>query len=411
MAAKPSRRGATGTGSEPVLRVDLEQLLRDGEGSGVEFKEDELAPQDLAKSMVALTNLRGGRILLGVTDDGTVAGAQRPDLEEWVLTVARDKIRPPVIPFVERVREVKPGHDVVVVTVDEGYAVHARWHNNMLTYYVRVGRQSREASTEELARIQQRRGDVRAELRPVPGAALAQLDEGRLEHYFAVVRGQAAPTSDEEWARLLRNTELMVDGIEAAVGSVAGVVLFGSDPRLLPHAAISATRYTGLDKGYAAQDRQTLRGPVVPTASGGDGLVDQALSFVERHTGSGAGLAPSGQRVPLFPHDVLREVLVNAVVHRDYSLTATDIEVSVYDDRVEVISPGRLPNGVTVDGMRDGVRAARNQILKDTLRDLGYMEHAGLGIPRTVIAGMRAHNGTEVDLEERGERFLVRLRA
>lgn len=105
----------------------------------------------------------------------------------------------------------------------------------------------------------------------------------------------------------------------------------------------------------------------------------------------------------------MREAVVNAVVHRDYSLTATDVELTIYGDRLEVVSPGRLPNGVTPDAMRDGVRASRNQLLKDTMRDLGFVDHMGLGVPRKIIAGMRQHNGTEPDLLEMEERFLVRL--
>ncbi len=88
----------------------------------------------------------------------------------------------------------------------------------------------------------------------------------------------------------------------------------------------------------------------------------------------------------------------------------TDIEVSIYGDRLEVISPGRLPNGVTVDKMREGVvRVARNELLKEILRDYGYIEHFGMGVRNRIIASMRRHNGTEPDLEEDDDRFVVRL--
>ncbi|MGF1647801.1 MAG: helix-turn-helix domain-containing protein [Kineosporiaceae bacterium] len=190
-----------------MLRTELLEILRNGEGSTVEFKRDDIAPQDAAKAMVALANARGGRLLMGVEDDGTVSGVTRPDIEEWVLTIGQDKVRPPLVPIVERVNDVGSGKDVLAVAIDAGYAVHARWHNGGLTYYVRVGRQSREASTEELARLQQQRGDVRTELRPVPGLPAASLDRHRLSHYFADVRGQSVPTDEESWERLLVNTE------------------------------------------------------------------------------------------------------------------------------------------------------------------------------------------------------------
>lgn len=141
------------------------------------------------------------------------------------------------------------------------------------------------------------------------------------------------------------------------------------------------------------------------------GLAEQAAYFVKRNTGITADLKEGTIRVerPTYPDEVIREAIVNALVHRDYLLSATDIELSIYADRLEIISPGRLPNGITPERMRVGCRAARNQLLKDVMRDYGYMEHMGMGIPRKIIKGMREHNGTEPDLIEDGERFIIRL--
>ena len=114
---------------------------------------------------------------------------------------------------------------------------------------------------------------------------------------------------------------------------------------------------------------------------------------------------------PVYPRDALREGLVNALIHRDYLLTSTDVELAVYGDRLEIVSPGRLPNGITPDRMRFGTRSSRNQLLNDVMRDYRYLGHMGMGIPRKIIRGMREHNGTEPDLVERDERFIVRLLA
>ncbi len=391
-------------------------LIHRGEGPTTEFKRDDITPQDAAKAMVALANARGGRLLLGVEDDGDVSGVVRPDLDEWVVTIGRDKVRPPLEPFVEIVRDVSTDRDVAVVTIEPGYAVHARWHNNALTYYLRVGRQSREASTEELARLQQQRGDVRAELRPVPGLPALGLDRRRLTHYFSAVRKQKVPEDEAGWERLLLNTEFAVRGIQIPVASLAGALLFSADVgRLLPFAGVDCTALPGKVKDYAVRERLTVRAPIAPLP--GDqgrvetGLIEQVLAFVRRNTTPTASVGTDGRRVerPAYPDDVVREAVVNAVVHRDYSLTATDVELTIYEDRLEVVSPGRLPNGVTPEAMRDGVRASRNQLLKDTMRDLGFVEHMGLGVPRKIIAGMNSHNGTEPDLLEMQERFLVRL--
>ena len=397
-----------------TTRTELLEIIANGENSGVEFKRDDLRTQDLAKELVAFSNLEGGLVLLGVEDDGTITGLTRQDLEDWVMSVCRDKIRPAIVPFFEVVRGVKGNNDVAIVRVTRGYDVHALWHNNTNRYLMRVGTQSREASPEELARLFQQRGSIRAELRPVSGATLANLDRRRLRNYFGDIRGQDVPADDDEeaWQSLLVNTEIMTEeGV-----TVGGMLLFGKTPnRFLPHAGIDAAAYPGTEPDYDAQERTALRGPMTPLLSkGGDivenGLVEQALNFVQRNTRVTIE-AQGGRRVerPVYPPDALREGIVNALIHRDYLLTSTDIELALYSDRLEIVSPGRLPNGITPDRMRAGTRAARNQILKDMMRDYRYLEHMGMGIPRKIVKGMREHNGTEPDLLERDERFVVRL--
>ncbi|MGI9000682.1 MAG: ATP-binding protein [Pseudonocardia sp.] len=397
-----------------TTRTELFELLRNGENSGVEFKCDTLEARSLACEIVALTNLSGGRILLGVETDGTVVGSTRPNLEEWVMQACRDKVRPGVIPYIEIVRDVMPGRDVAIVEVSRGYALHALWHNNHRTYFVQVGSTNREVNEAELARLVRQRGSLRTELQPVSGTSSANLDGRRLVDYFNRIRGQILPVDLEQRERLLVNTEFVTSDGPA---TVAGMALFSVEAtRFLPHAGISAAAYPGSEKDYTAVERTQLRGPMTALQGTGGlveaGLVEQAWAFVARTAGGRSIIVDGARRVdsPAYPEEVIREVIVNAVVHRDYLLTSSDIELSVYADRLEVISPGRLPNGITVESIRDGARAARNQLLKDVMRDYNYMEHMGMGVPRTIIAGMRAHNGTEPEFEEDHERLTVRLR-
>ncbi len=399
-----------------TTRTELLEIIASGENSGVEFKRDDLRTQDLAKELVAFSNLEGGMVLLGAEDDGTITGLARDDLEEWVLNVCRDKIRPAIIPFFEVVRGVRDNQDVAIVRVTRGYDVHALWHNNTNRYLIRSGSQSREASPEELARLFQQRGSMRAELRPVSGAVLANLDQRRLRNYFGNIRQQDVPEDEngEAWRSLLINTEVMTEeGV-----TVGGMLLFGTIPnRFLPHAGIDAVAFSGTEQDYDAQERTTLRGPMTPLLGKGNdltenGVVEQALEFVRRNTRVVID-TQGGRRVerPAYPPDAVREGIVNALIHRDYLLTSTDIQLAVYSNRLEIVSPGRLPNGITPDRMRLGTRSTRNQLLKDVMRDYRYLEHMGMGIPRKIISGMREHNGTEPDLIEQDERFLVRLLA
>lgn len=399
-----------------TTRVELLELINNGENSGIEFKRDVIDNRSLAKELVAFSNLSGGAVLLGVEDDGSISGLSRQSLEEWVMTACREKIRPAIIPFFEVIRDVEPGKDVAIVRVAPGFSVHSVWHNSGNTYYIRVGTQSREATPEELSRLFQQRGAFRAELRPVSGAGLADLDLRRLRDYFGRVRQQDTPDEHDEvgWNTLLLNTELMVEeGI-----TVSGLLLFGTSPnRFLPFAGIDAVAFLGAEKDYAARERATLRGPMTPLIGAGglieNGLVEQALDFIHRNVANKVFLEDGVRRVelPAYPSDVLRETVVNALIHRDYLLTSTDIELAIYNDRLEVISPGRLPNGITPARMRTGCRAARNQLVKDVMRDYGYLEHMGMGVPRKMIRGMKVHNGTDPELIETEESFTVRLLA
>ena len=172
-----------------MTKTEFLELLAAGENSGVEFKTDDIDNRALAKELVALANLRGGRILLGVDDDGDVRGLYRTDppadaerpgkvrrtyrrLEEWVMQACRDKMRPEIIPYFEILRDVAPDRDAAVVSINRGWSVHHVWHNQRRTYYIRVGSLSREASPEELARLFQQRGAVRPELQPVSGTSI-----------------------------------------------------------------------------------------------------------------------------------------------------------------------------------------------------------------------------------------------
>ncbi len=141
-----------------MTKTDLLELIKNGENSGVEFKRDTIDNRALAKELVAFTNLQGGRMLLGVDDDGAIVGITRERLEEFVMNACRDKIRPEIIPYFEILREVEPGKDVAVVEVERGWSVHCVWHDNHRAWYVRVGSESREASPEELERLFQQRG-------------------------------------------------------------------------------------------------------------------------------------------------------------------------------------------------------------------------------------------------------------
>ena len=398
------------------------ELIAAHENSRVEFKRDDVHPDRLAQEMSALLNFQGGVILLGVEDDGHVSGLSRDPraAEEWVMNVARNNLQPSATPAWSTSAI---SGDQVVGVVELSAHSHSKPYKarkgNAWVTYTRVGSQSREATREEEARLYQSARLVRYETTAVTDLGLESLDMRRLANYFRDVRDVSAPlaTDVEGWQRLLVNSDLLVNLAESYRATAAGLLLFGVSPnRRLPQAGVTATAYPGTVKEYNTVDEEIVRGPLVPVINEAwervdQGVIDRTVDFVRRNVGNTARL-DGAQRIsrPSLPDEAVRETIINAIVHRDYGREGTDVEVSLYSDRLEVISPGRLPNGVTVDKMRAGVvRVARNELLKEILRDYRYIEHRGMGVRNRIIETMRRHNGREPDLEEHDDRFVVRL--
>lgn len=403
------------------MRTDeLLELIRNGEDSGTEFKRDVVENHELAKELVCFLNLEGGTVLLGVDDDGSIVGTTRPNLEEWVAELCRRKIDPPVIPYMTWVKDVEPGKHVMAVRVPVGPdKPYARLHNDRRGYFIRVGSTCREASREELERMFQSSGRIQYGLKPVAGSKLDDLDRNRLRDYFSRVLQQACPDDDDvnAWLRHLCNIEFMTETAGEPTPTVDGMLLFGRNPkRFLPQSGVRAVAYQGIKPDYATRADEQLSGPLVPLFDEqgrvvSSGLVEQSLDFVRRNTTSTSAIDATGQRIdrPAYPVEVLREAIVNALVHRDYSIVGTDVAVALFSDRLEIESPGRLPNTATVDALKTGFRYARNQTLVNVMRDYRYVDFRGMGIREKIIPGMRAHNGTEPDLVEKPHAFVVRL--
>ena len=425
-----------------MTRAQLAELLRNGESSGVEFKRDDLRPERLAREMAALLNFEGGHILLGVDDDGAVRGLARTpkQTEERVMEVARSHVRPATIPYWETIDWEGAQVGVISLPADAPDKPYKAKRGSAWVTQMRAGTTTRDASDEEEARLYMQSGRLPYDRRPVPGSSFGDLDLRRLVNYFRDVRRQYCPPEDDRdaWTHLLVNSELLVEDRGRSLASAAGLLLFGRRPaRLLPQAGISAAAYSGGEKDYDAKARATLRGPLTPlhpapqpgpespfpaypamprtfseySGAAEGGVIEGALDFVRRHTDVTAWIDEGGRRQERwdYPVETVRETLVNAVAHRDYTIAVTDIELALYSDRLEVVSPGRLPNTVTVERMRTGCRAARNELTRDVLRDYHYIEASGLGVPRKIVEGMRAHNGTDPDLIEDEHSFTVRL--
>ena len=402
--------------------TDLAELLRNGENSTVEFKRDDVRPEQIAAVIAGLLNHSGGYVLLGVEDDGSVTGLAREPREagEWVMQVARDRVQPATAPFWETV-EWEGGVVVGVISLpgDAPNKPYKAKRGPAWVTRVRVGATTREATREEEERLYQRSGRVAFGLKPVLRAGIGDLDMRRLRDYFARVLSGDAPSGDdtEQWETLLRNMDYATKAAGRVMPTMDGMLLFGADPgRFVPQSGVRALCYPGAEPSYETRADEVLRGPLSPlVAADGSivepGLADRALDFVRRNTAPLARLE-GARRLDSreYPEEAVREAMVNALVHRDYGIEGADVMLTLFSDRMEIVSPGRLPNTVTVEGMKSGVRYARNQTLVNVMRDYGYVDARGMGVRNKVIPAMRAHNGAEPDLIAEEHRFTVRLR-
>ena len=388
---------------------ELQQLIQNGENSGVEFKRDDLRPEQLAREVVAFANFQGGRILIGVEDDGTVSGVQRADLEHWVMdTVFGRYIHPQLLPYYDEV-VLDNGLRVAVLTVLQGTTKpYVLRHNQREDIYVRIGSTSRLATREQQAALFASGGILHAEILPVSGSGLADLDMARLSDYLGRVLADEVPQDNAAWLRRLCGLGFMTErGHAEPVCTIAGVVLFAHRPRrLLRQAGVRWLAFAGVDMNYQAQDDFVLDAPLVglwETANNGSlyraqtGLIEQLMERVQPFASTeSAQLVDNLRRERRWNYapDALREALINAIVHRDWTRVG-EVEVVLYSDRLTVTSPGALQNAMTVEKMMAGQRSARNPILVEVLRDYGYVEARGMGVRRKLVPLTREFAGRD----------------
>lgn len=397
-----------------MLKSELLEIIANGENSGVEFKRDDVRPEQLAKEIVALANLQGGRVLLGVEDDGSISGVLRDDLETWVIdTVFGRYIHPLILPFYEEV-VLDGGKRVAVVSITQGTAKpYVLRSNNREEIYVRVGSTSRLATREQQARLFESGGMLHAETLPVSGTSLGNLDTARLADYLVNIAGDIeAPATTEDWERRLQGLGLLVardDG--RPVCTIAGLVLFGRSPRRsLRQAGVRWMSFAGDDKEYQAQDHTLVDGPMVALFEGRAGagrqlvepglverLVDRMRPFISEESAASSEMLRR-ERIYRYPLDAVRETILNALVHRDWT-RSLEVEVVNYSDRLEVVSPGTLQTSMTIEKMLAGQRSPRNPIIVEIMRDYGYVDMRGMGVRRKIVPLTREYTGKDAQFD------------
>ena len=369
------------------------QLLA-GEDSRVEFKALQVtergvrAPnaESLAGEMVAFANAEGGTLFLGVDDDGQPVGIPKRRLdvaERWLVNIATENCDPPIRPIIRKhvVGEGESAKHLILATIPRGLHVHRTTSGR---YYQRVGSSKRDLTPTELARLFQQRGrEFVFDEQPVPTADVAALNQHRLEAFFG--RSPTIP-----WLDLLRNTRVAAETEDGASRpTVAGLLAFATEPSdFLPSCTIEAACYGGT--ALSSEDLvqvERLAGPATDQ-------IDAAVAFVARFMREGR---PAGSD-PAYDIDVVDEAVVNAVAHRDYAISGARIRLFLFADRIELYSPGKLPNTLTLEDMPYRT-FTRNQLLVSFLSRLRskrtgqvFLESRGEGVRKIMRVG-EAHAG------------------
>jgi ATP-dependent DNA helicase RecG len=365
--------------------AELQQRVQKWEDLHTEFKQWPVHPDDLAASFVAFANTDGGQLVLGVTEAREIQGIENPDrVAREVDNVATNNCEPPITVIQETVRS-EDGRTVVVVNVPKGDM--RPYRTNRGVFFVRTSSGRRQASREELLRLFQATESLYYDEPPLLRCSLEDLDLGSFE-YFLRETGQSHVGENGDQERLLTNWSL----ISGSHPTVAGILLFGRDPqRHLPYAQINAARFPGDDSSFDPLDRKDLTGRLLE-------VIDQAERFLYLHLPVPheiRGFEPEPK--PELPREALREAIINAVAHRDYTVRGP-IRIFIFDDRIEIHTPGRPPNGVNADAMRAGVHVVRNPAIYARLSDAGLVTRAGTGI-RRMIRLVREATGRDVEIQ------------
>ena len=373
---------------------ELLEKIRLGEDTSLELKTVRFKGQrvtepkrdDLADEIGAIANTYDGVLVLGV-DDKTrdIEGIPLDRLEaveRYVYEVCNESIKPPVLFRSFRMQlPDNTGNKQPVIIVDIPRSLFV--HESPGGYFHRQGSSKRRMPPDYLARLFQQRSQarlIRFEEQPVPQSSMSDLSEDLWRKY--TTRSDEPP----EIVLLKRNLLAKEEG-GVVRASVAGVLLCCEHPeRFLPNAFIEAVRYRGKkqDSNYQI-DAQKICGPL-------DQQINQTMAFLKRNQTVMAVKRPHRIEKPQFSERAVFEAIVNAVAHRDYSIFGSKIRFFMFDDRLEIYSPGPLPNTVTIDSIALR-QATRNELITsllaetpiaETVGDVGrgyYMEKRGDGVP------------------------------
>ena len=356
--------------------MKISEILNQDEGKTLEFKRDLSSPRPVLKTLVAFANTAGGRLFIGIEDDRRVIGVEDPlDEEERLCNIIADSISPRLAPNVEMITI--EGKTVLVVEVFlSGLRPHYLTSEGLENgSYVRLGSSNRQADRELVAELRRSAEGVSFDELPMVDLSIDDLDLVVAQTMFSEKRS----LSEKE----LFTLRLVTREQGRIVPTKGAVLLLGKKRELhFPDAWVQCGRFIGKNKTDIFDHIELY--DHLPLA------VDSIMLFLKKHAMRGADFSEIRRKdVWSIPLDILREVIINALVHSDYSQRGAPIRVAFFDDRIEVENPGILLPGMTIEDMKQGVSKIRNPVIARVFRELDLIEQWGSGIPQIFAAAQR----------------------
>lgn len=382
--------------------AELIEIISRGEDSRHQFKADITNQIGLAAEMVAFANSGGGQLFIGVSDQNTVNGLSQEDvarINQLISSAASQSVLPAINPTTENIAH--PDGLVMVVTVPDG--INKPYMDNQGVIWVKNGSDKRRAtSREEIQRMFQSASLIHADELPVSGMRIEDIDLPYFEDFFlkeyrrSLTEEKDVP-SDPSLPRLLENMNLAVN----RTPNLAGSLLFCKHPQFrLPAFLVKAVCYPGNEVSEDTYiDSRDIVGKIAD-------VFQQTVGFIIANIRNSQGdQTVNSIAEPEIPRIALEELVVNALIHRDYFVSAP-VRVFIFADRVEIISPGKLPNNLTIENIKSGNSNIRNPILASFAAKILPYRGLGNGILRT----LRAYPDIEFVEDKAGNFFKVVLK-
>jgi ATP-dependent DNA helicase RecG len=371
----------------------LEIIARDEDGQH-QFKAQINNQDQLASELIAFCNSGGGQIFVGVNNDGTITGLTREDVSSTnkiLSTVATDKVRPAINVKTQNIE--LPNGLVMVITIADGMSKPYMTKGGVI--WVKNGADKRKAtSREEMQRMYQSASLIHGDEIPINGMTISDLDHDYFSKFFEKEYGEKLEEQEVGLAQLLENMNLMKN----RDFNISGALLFAKKPQFkLPVFLIKAVCYPGIDiHADAYLESRDIDGKLADIFQKTLGFI---LGNLKRPQGEQNVNSEGEYEIPRI---ALEEILANALIHRDYFVSAP-IRVFMFDNRVEIISPGHLPNNLTIENIKKGNSNIRNPILVSFATKI--LPYRGLG--NGVRRALKHYAEITFESDRDGNQFIV----